>query len=315
MTLEQLRIFVAVAQMEHFTRAAERLGISQSAASGAISALEAECRVQLFDRSHRHVELTAAGNVMLAEAEEVLARVDVVFRRLEDLSELRTGRLFVAASQTVANYWLPARLQRFHEQYPGVRIDMWHGNSTEVEKRILRGEADLGFIEQEPQDQTLNAERIASDRLVAVVGPLHPWFNRNNIEWKELLETPWIMREAGSGTRALFEAALRGRGLKPEHLKVSLTLRTGEAVLAAVSASKCAAVVSELVASTALRAGALHSLDPIAVERAFVALSVPARSQSRTAMTFQEIMRNGVSHGDINSRLIADDDRADRAAE
>jgi DNA-binding transcriptional LysR family regulator len=301
MTLEQLRIFVAVAQMEHFTRAAERLGISQSAASAAISALETECRVQFFDRSHRHVELTAAGNVMLAEAEAVLARVDLVFRRLEDLSELRTGRLFVAASQTVANYWLPSLLHRFHEQYPAVSIEMWHGNSTEVEKKILRGEADLGFIEQEPRDPTLKAEQIASDRLIAVVGPHHPWFNRTNVDWRELIETPWIMREAGSGTRALFEAALRRHGLEPELLKVCLTLRTGEAVLGAVSTSKCAAVVSDLVASTALRSGAMHWLEPIAIERAFVVLSVPSRSQSRTTTTFREIMKSVGRYKDVQT--------------
>lgn len=192
---------------------------------------------------------------------------------------------------------------------------MWHGNSTEVEERILRGDADLGFIEQEPHDQTLNAERIASDRLIAVVGSQHPWFGRSNIEWKDLMETPWIMREEGSGTRALFEAALFRHGLHPERLKVSLTLRTGEAVLGVVATSKCAAVVSDLVASTALRAGALHWLDPIAVERAFVALSVRARSQSRTAVTFQELMRNGAGHKDINPRSIARDDRRDRIGE
>jgi DNA-binding transcriptional LysR family regulator len=298
--------------MEHFTRAGERLNVSQSAVSAAVSALEAEYQVQLFNRSRRHVELTAAGNVVLAEAEAILARVDLASRRLEDLSELRVGHLSVAASQTVANYWLPSLLQRFHDRYPGVMIDMWHGNSTEVEKRILRGEVDLGFIEQEPHDQTLTAEEIASDKLIAVVGSQHPWFQRANVEWKELMDTQWIMREAGSGTRASFEAALLRHGLRPELLEVSLTLRTGEAVLGAVAASRCAAVVSDLVASTALKAGTLHRIDPIAVERAFVALLLPERPQPRTAIMFLEVMRSGDGNIETHPRLIAANDDTNR---
>lgn len=294
MTLEQLRIFVAVAQMEHFTRAANRLKISQSAVSSAISALETEHRIQLFDRSRRHVELTGAGNILLAEAEAILNRVNLALRRLEDLSELRSGHLSVAASQTVANYWLPALLQQFHNEYPGVEIDLWHGNSTEVEKRIARGEADLGFIEQEPRDPALEIEHVASDELIAVVGPAHPWFGRAHVEWSELTETPWIMREEGSGTRALFEAALQEHSIPVNALDIALTLRTGESILGAVAAGGSAAVISGLVAAIALKAGDLHRLKPICIQRDFIALSLPGRAQPLTAITFQRMVHDTV---------------------
>ena len=291
MTLEQLRIFVAVAYVEHFTRAAQRLKLSQSAVSTAIAALEAEHGVLFFDRTHRNVELTAAGSVFLEEAEGILARVDLALRRLHDLSELRIGHLAIAASQTVANYWLPFFLNTYREQYPGITIDLWDGNSTQVEKRVLRGEAEFGIIEQGPHDTTLNTEILAPDRLVALVGQQHAWFGRNSVDWPELPQTRWIMREPGSGTRALFESALLERGIEPEALEISLVLKTGEAVRNAVAAGTSAAVLSALVAEEALKANTLHQLETISITRQFVLLKLPARKPTNAATAMIEHLR------------------------
>jgi DNA-binding transcriptional LysR family regulator len=304
MTLDQLRIFVAVAYVEHFTRAAERLRISQSAVSAAIATLESDYKVLLFDRSRRSVELTAAGNVLLAEAEAILARVDLAERRLEDLAELRVGRLAIAASQTVANYWLPFPLTAFHERYPGITVDLWDGNSTEVEKRVIRGQADIGIIEQQPNDETLVVEPLAGDTLIGVVGRRHPWFGREDVGWQELTQSSWIMREPGSGTRALFEAMLARQGVPPGGLDVALVLRTGEAVRNAVVAGTCAAVVSTLVVDAALKAGALHCLGPISIIRQFVALSLPGRASTRATAALLEHLRGcaGVSARAVPAR-------------
>jgi DNA-binding transcriptional LysR family regulator len=124
MTLEQLRIFIAVAQQEHFTRGAERLGLSQSSVSGAVAALENQFKVSLFDRSRRHVSLTNAGSVLLTEAEDILGRVDLAERRMQDLAELRAGSVSLAASQTVGSYWLPPILNRFP------RTISWNNNRS-----------------------------------------------------------------------------------------------------------------------------------------------------------------------------------------
>ncbi|MGE0256265.1 MAG: LysR substrate-binding domain-containing protein [Alphaproteobacteria bacterium] len=295
MTLEKLRIFVEVAYGEHFGRAAERLSISQSAVSGAIATLESRYKVLLFDRSRRRVELTEAGNVLLAEAEAILARADLAERRLEDLAELRIGRLSIAASQTVANYWLPSRLTTFRERYPGLTIDLWDGNSTEVEKRVARDQVDVAIIEQQPNDGSLVAETLTSDTLVVVVGSRHPWFDRETIAWADLPSTTWVMREPGSGTRALFEAALAERGVAPESLPIALTLRTGEAVRNAVAAGTCASVMSTLVAEVAVQTGALRCLWPTAITRHFVVLSRPGRVNTRAAHALLDHLRAGAS--------------------
>jgi DNA-binding transcriptional LysR family regulator len=280
MTLEQLRIFVTVAYIEHFTRASERLGISQSAVSAAIAALESRYKILLFDRSHRNVELTSAGNSLLQEAEEILARVDLATRRLEDLANLRIGRVAVAASQTVANHWLPPHLVTFRQIYPGIVIDVWCGNSSEVERRVARGEADVGIIERQPREDTFTVETLVVDELIAVVGSKHRWFGRERVGWHELPETSWIMREPGSGTRALFEAALVEHCISPSALDIVLVLRSGEAVRSAVIASTCAAVMSSLIANVSPAAG-LHRLEPITITRSFNALLPQCRPTAR----------------------------------
>jgi len=261
------------------------------------------------------------GSVFLEEAEAILARVDLAVRRLHDLSELRIGHLTIAASQTAANYWLPLFLNAYHERYPGITIDLWDGNSTQVEKRVLRGQAEFGIIEQDPHDSTLATEVLAPDRLVAVVGKQHPWFGRKTVEWPELTQTAWIMREQGSGTRALFENALIERGIEPDALEISLVLKTGEAVRNAVAVGTAAAVLSTLVADDALKANTLHQLEPISITRHFLVLKLPGRKSTNAATAMIDLLRAANQGtlvdktGDTSSRTIRKADASNLLSE
>src|ERR1700743_1758170 len=118
MTLEQLRIFVAVAEQQHVTRAASELNLTQSATSAAIAALEARYGIKLFDRVGRGIVLTRTGSDFLVEARAVLARAKDATQALNDLAGLKRGSLSIAASQTVGNYWLPRRDPRFLPRHP-----------------------------------------------------------------------------------------------------------------------------------------------------------------------------------------------------
>src|SRR5258707_7746796 len=120
MTLEQLRIFVGVAERQHVTQAAHALNLAQSAASHAIAALEARHDPRLFDRVGRHIELTEAGRAFLAEARAVLARAEAAELALSEFGNLKRGTLSVQASQT--SYWLPRHLVAFRRAYPQIQI-------------------------------------------------------------------------------------------------------------------------------------------------------------------------------------------------
>ena len=136
MTLEQLRVFVEVAEQLHVTRAAAVLNMTQSAASAAIQALEMRLGTALFDRVGRRLELTEAGQVLLPEAKSILSRVSGAERALAELDNLLRGRLCLWASQTIAGYWLPPFLYRFHTAHPDVSMELHIGNSLQVSRAV-----------------------------------------------------------------------------------------------------------------------------------------------------------------------------------
>lgn len=266
MTLEQLRIFAAVADALHFTRAAETLRLSQPAVSAAVAALEAEHGLRLFDRIGRRVELTAAGHLLRREAGIILAKVEEAGTMLAELSGLSRGTLRLAASQTVGNHWLPPRLLRFAEAHPGIRIDLSIGNTGQVADAVRDGSAELGIAEGAVSDPALVSEQIAGDRLRLVVGADHPWAALGRVGPDELAAGRWILREPGSGTRALFEAAVRAAGLEPGGLDVggldvAMTLPGGRIIRAALLAGLGAGVLSDLIIAEDLAAGRIVALE------------------------------------------------------
>ncbi|ALG71193.1 LysR family transcriptional regulator [Azospirillum thiophilum] len=298
MTLEQLRIFAAVADALHFTRAAETLHLSQPAVSAAVAALEAEHGLRLFDRIGRRVELTAAGHLLRREARAILAKVEEAGTMLAELSGLSRGTLRLAASQTVGNHWLPPRLLRFAETHPGIRIDLSIGNTGQVAEAVRDGSAELGIAEGAVSDPALVSEPIAGDRLRLVVGGRHPWAGLGRVGVKDMAAGRWILRESGSGTRALFEAAVRAAGLDPGGLDVAMTLPGGGVIRAALLAGLGASVLSDLIVAEDLAAGRIVALEGLELparpfhlvrhrdryrsiaERAFVRLAVEAAPAS-----------------------------------
>ena len=215
MTLEQLRVFVAVAERQHVTRAAASLNLAQSAASAAIAALEAEHGTKLFHRIGRGIELTEAGALFLVEARAVLARAEAAELVLAELGGLKRGTLAVQASQTIASYWLPRYLVAYRRQHPGIDIRLAIGNTAQVAAAVQGGVADIGFIEGAIDDPTLVSEQVARDQLVVVVGGEHDWAEGGRLEPQRLIETEWVLREPGSGTRSELEAALEEYGVSP----------------------------------------------------------------------------------------------------
>ncbi len=151
MTLEQLKIFVEVAARQHITQAAQRLNMTQSAVSAAITALETRHGVTLFDRVGRSIVLNQTGRLFLKEAHAVLASARAAEAALMDLSGLMDGELSIMASQTVAGYWLAPRLAAYRTRYPGIRLDVGISNSAEVADAVMRGEIEIGLIEWQEQ--------------------------------------------------------------------------------------------------------------------------------------------------------------------
>jgi len=290
MTLEQLRIFIAVAESEHVTRAAEALRLTQSAVSAAIGALERRYGVALFDRVGRRIELNAEGRLFLSEARAVLARAAAAELALSEMSDLKRGTLSVHASQTIASYWLPPRIVAFRRAYPQIEVRLAVGNTAQAAKAVIEGTAELAFVEGHVGDPALQQSPIDHDRLVIVVASGHPWARRKRLADRDIIEGEWVLREPGSGTRSEFEAALVTKGVSPEALKIVLELPTNEAVRSAVEASSGVTAISELVVEAALRAGTLVALNFELPARPFLVARHRERYHSKAAQVFLEIV-------------------------
>lgn len=290
MTLDQLRIFVEVAQRQHLTQAASALFLSPSAVSSSIKALEERYGTALFHRIGRRIELSDAGLIFLKEAQRTLASARAAENTLSELGQMRRGTLAIQASQTIASYWLPRLLVQFSQTYPAIDLTLEVGNTDSVAQAILLGGADLGFIEGDIDELSLSIEAVGEDQLVVVVAPDHPWAAGVPLAAADLVEAQWILRETGSGTRSAFEKALSDMGVPVAAMQVALSLPSNEAVRSAVMAGPFATAISELVVASHVQAGLLVRAALVLPARGFSLLRHPERHRSRAALAFEELM-------------------------
>ncbi|MFM7266605.1 MAG: LysR substrate-binding domain-containing protein, partial [Cyanobium sp.] len=267
MNFDQLRVFLSVAHHLHFSRAAEDLYISQPAVSASVAKLETRYGVKLFHRIGRRVELTDAGRFLGSEGLRLIDHVDRIERGLRDFHGLRRGAISLGASLTVGNYWLPSRLQRFRDMHDGIELRCGLANAEQVLEGTCEGHYDLCFVtgwndRDDPTFATtiaspLSAEQVGCERLQLVVGRGHPWFGQRDLSPEELTTTRWAMREKGSGSQRLFEAAIRKLGLSPSQLAISLVLSSGEMQRAVVLSGGMAAALPESMVHGDMKLGLL----------------------------------------------------------
>ncbi|SCM70790.1 Transcriptional regulator, LysR family [uncultured Pleomorphomonas sp.] len=293
MTLEQLRIFVAVAEREHVTQAAHELHLTQSAVSAAITALEGRYAIRLFDRIGRRIALTDAGRTFLEEARAILGRAADGEAVLSDLADFRRGELAIAASQTIGAYWIPRVVRAFTKSYPGIRVTLELGNTEFVAGRLRDGAALVGFVEGPVDEPSLAIDRLFDDELVLVTAPADPWLAAAGGMAERLRAARWVLREKGSGTRVALEQALAHYGLSAADVDVALELPSNEAVRTAVEAGAGVTVLSRMVAGAALAAGTLAQVETPLPGRGFHALRHRERYFGRAAAAFVELVRPG----------------------
>ena len=239
--LGALELLLAVARLGSLGGAARELGITQPAASSRIRSMERQLGVALVDRSPRGSRLTDAGALVTDWARRVVEAAEAFDAGAQALRDRRDSRLRVAASMTIAEYLLPGWLLALRAQRPDTAVSLLAGNSTVVAERLLSGEADLGFVEGLSVPPGLDSTVIAHDHLIVVTAPAHPWARRRrSLSSSELAATPLILREEGSGTRQVLDAALGGLA------RPLIELSSTTAVKAAAVSGAGPAVLSEL---------------------------------------------------------------------
>jgi len=213
LSLRQLEIFEKIATTGSVTKAAEKLLLTQSAVSMALSQLEQQSINPLFERSGRRLFLNDSGRILLKDARQILQAVKHFEQQLQGDSGELAGELLIGGSSTVANYLLPAILGAFAKQYPRTRVELRVGNTQQVAEWLEAGDLDIAFVEGPCHSRGLVAVHWREDELVVVTGPEHGWSLKKRIPPTMLALAPWIMREKGSGTREVFEDAMEKAGI------------------------------------------------------------------------------------------------------
>ncbi|MEU4203134.1 LysR substrate-binding domain-containing protein [Streptomyces sp. NPDC045470] len=246
---QQLRYFVAVADTRHFTRAAEREHVAQPSLSQQIKALERELGADLFHRARGHITLTDAGRTLLPLARRILADTETARREVQEVAQLRRGRLRLGAPPSLCASLVPDVLSVFHTAYPGVELVVHEDGSQDLVRVLAAGELDLALIitplpEQAP---ALATAELLREELVVVSAPDRPApvGGRRRMRVEDLRDRPLAMFRRGYDLREFTTAACRAAGFEPV-----FTVEGGEmdAVLGFVRAGLGVAVVPSMVA-------------------------------------------------------------------
>ncbi|MGV9243618.1 LysR family transcriptional regulator [Streptomyces sp. NPDC003710] len=287
--LGALELLLAVARLGSLGRAARELGITQPAASSRIRSMERQLGVALVDRSPRGSRLTDAGALVTDWARRIVEAAEAFDAGAQALRGRRDSRLRVAASMTIAEYLLPGWLIALRAQRPDTAVSLLAGNSAAVAGRLLADEADLGFVEGLAVPAGLDEAVVAHDRLIVVTAPGHPWARRRApLSAGELASTPLILREEGSGTRQVLQAALGGLA------RPLLELSSTTAVKASAVSGAGPAVLSELAVGEELSARRLVSV-PVEGVRLDRALRAVWRTGHRPAGPGRDLL--GLTRG------------------
>ncbi len=289
MNYNHLLIFQAIAEEGSVSRGAERLFISQPAVSKQLAVLEASLKTKLFERNPKGVRLTPSGTLLLGYVQRLSALEREAEQAMAEMQGLARGTLTVGASLTVGAYVMPELLAEFRRRYPNVTLTLEIANTESIQERLRAGELDLGMTEGLGDAPDLDAVVFGEDELVAIAPPGHPLLSEAPVTAERLCREPLILREPGSGTRAVLERALRERGLAAQPL---MSLGSTEAIKRAVAAGAGLAVVSRLAIGLEVETGRLAVL-PLAdlpLRRPLHRLTRRGAYESRAARAFRELL-------------------------
>ncbi|ADI29409.1 LysR family transcriptional regulator [Methylotenera versatilis] len=298
-SLRQLEIFVAICRTESVSRASEALSLSQSATSTALSELERQFDLQLFDRGGKSLRINETGQQLLPRAVELLDRAKEIENLLQGHAGF--GHMRIGATLTVGNYLATILVARFLQEHSESRIQLKVHNTSTIVQQIANHELDLGMIEGDCNHPDIEVQPWIADELVVFSAPNHPLASQRKVSLEQLLQEDWILREKGSGTRATFDRAFHSYH---SQLKIRLELEHTEAIKRAVESGLGIGCISRLALKDAFRRGSLVpiSTPSLNLSRFFYFLWHKQKYQTTGIREFLDLCRRlteGVERSDL----------------
>jgi DNA-binding transcriptional LysR family regulator len=256
----KLKVFCTVAETRSFSKTSEIIHLTQPAVSLQIQALEEMYETKLFDRSSSRVTLTPAGEVLYKYAKEILALYTAAEKVIGEMTGLVKGSITIGAGSTIGNYMLPSVISDFRKTHPKIKVHLSVANMQRIIELLNAGNINVGLVEGDVKRQKIVVDKLLSDELLLIVPTHHPWAKRKEVSVSELIEEPFILREAGSGTRQTIEKFLARHGITLHAMKVSMVLGTTQAIKEAVENGLGVSIVSRWAARKECKYGTLSML-------------------------------------------------------
>jgi LysR family transcriptional regulator, low CO2-responsive transcriptional regulator len=289
-TLHQLKVFEAIARSGSFTRAAEEMFLSQPTVSQQIKQLTKAVGLPLFEQIGKRLYLTDAGKEVLVACKDISEKMSQLEMTLADLKGLKQGNLRLAVI-TTAKYFVPRLLGNFRHRYPGIKVALQVTNRKQVLDRLSENVDDLYILGQPPDNLDINLRPILENALVAIAPSDHPLAGKKNIPIQRFAEEPFIIREAGSGTRMAVEGFFAENRCE---MNVEMEIGSNEAIKHAIVGGLGVSVLSRHVLALEGTKGPLTILDVegFPIQRHWYIVYPASKQLSVVASTFLEFLLN-----------------------
>ncbi|NHE56471.1 LysR family transcriptional regulator [Cyclobacterium plantarum] len=290
----RLKVFNTVARRLSFTKAAEELHITQPAVTKHIKELENQFDLAFFDRRGNKVQLSPAGEVLLKHTEEI----QEIYRQIEfDLNQINQtykGILHIGSSTSITQYILPPLLARFHKIHQDVRVELFSGNSEQIEQALLNKKIEVGVIEGKSKRREIHYTPFLKDEIVLVCSSKNTLAKKDEIMPEELKKIPLLLREPGSGTLEVTADALKQKGISLAELQVEMQLGSTEAIKSYMQHSDCMAFVSLHAILDELKNGTLKIIEikKLQIHRDFYFITPQGPEGGLPALIIQFLIRN-----------------------
>lgn len=223
-------VFLAVAENLSFSKAAEALFISQPAVTKHIKELESKLNSTLFERKGNKVYLTKAGELAYIHLKQIKQQYHELEFELSRLNDTYKGALRIGASSTISQYLIPSVLASFHQRFPQIKLDLFNGNSFEMEQKLLNQKIDLALVENDSSQANIRYHNFLSDEIMIVCGANSVYGKRKNLTLADLQQIPMVLREWGSGTLEVIQHALQKQKIAFDKLNILIHLGSTEAI-------------------------------------------------------------------------------------
>ncbi|MFO8011246.1 MAG: selenium metabolism-associated LysR family transcriptional regulator [Dehalococcoidia bacterium] len=259
--MRQLEIFCAVVREKGFSSAAAKLNITQPTVSFQIAALEQELGTRVLDRSGRTTTTTRTGEILYRYATQILELKAEAVQSISKLQGLFWGEVVIGASTIPGEYILPGLLPRFRQNYPGISVTVIIDDSKGIIRKVLEKEVEIGVVGAIEKNEKLNFTPFVSDKMVLISPKEKTWFPSKPATIDELKRVPFILREEGSGTRAIMEQKLSEANVRISDLSVAMVLGSTESVKFAVRSGAGVSIISERAVENDSNLGLIKVMD------------------------------------------------------